>query len=84
MEQITADSRKQFVAEVEDAKSPVDSEVAHYAPVTEEEKALDRRVNLKLDFTLILFLAVGFIVRRLLSVHTQTYTERERDGHADI
>lgn len=34
----------------------------HYQPATDEEKALDRRVNLKLDTTVVLILAIGFIV----------------------
>ncbi|KAL4862948.1 hypothetical protein BDV12DRAFT_206863 [Aspergillus spectabilis] len=37
-------------------------EVSHYEPATEEERALDRRVNLKIDFTLLLILAIGFIL----------------------
>lgn len=56
---------KTSVAEVEVAKhepAPVRSTVAHYEPVTEEEKALDRRVNLKFDLCVIVFLSLGFIV----------------------
>ncbi|KAK4150819.1 allantoate transport protein [Chaetomidium leptoderma] len=34
----------------------------HYAPVNEEEKELDKRVNLKLDFTVLLVLAISFIL----------------------
>lgn len=33
-----------------------------YKPVTDEEKALDRRVNLKLDFCVVAILAINFIV----------------------
>lgn len=34
----------------------------HYEPKTDEEKTLERRVNLKLDMTVVLILAIGFIV----------------------
>jgi hypothetical protein len=34
----------------------------HYKPVSEEEKALDRQVNFKLDLFVTLVLAIGFIV----------------------
>ena len=56
---------KTSVAEVEVAKhepAPVRSTVAHYEPFTEEERALDRRVNLKFDLCVIVFLSLGFIV----------------------
>ncbi|KAJ5875286.1 uncharacterized protein N7473_012633 [Penicillium subrubescens] len=56
---------KTSVAEVEIAKhepAPVRSTVAHYEPVTEEEKALDKRVNLKFDLCVIVFLSLGFIL----------------------
>ena len=57
-------SRKGGEIEVEDAKKPAPSppSVAHYKPVTEEEKALDKRINRKLDFTVLLVLAIGFIL----------------------
>ncbi|KAM7183216.1 Major facilitator superfamily domain containing protein [Naviculisporaceae sp. PSN 640] len=35
---------------------------AHYVPVTDEEKALDKKINRKLDFTVLLVLAIGFIL----------------------
>lgn len=54
---------KPSLAELEDVKRVVATEVSHYEPASEEEKALDRRVNLKIDFTLLLILAIGFIVR---------------------
>lgn len=56
---------KASVAELEIAKheaAPVRSTIAHYIPATEEEKALDRRVNLKFDLYIIVFLSLGFIV----------------------
>lgn len=34
----------------------------HYKPITDEERALDRRVNFKLDVTVVLVLATSFIV----------------------
>lgn len=34
----------------------------HYEPVTEEEKALDRKINLKLDVFVTLILSIGFIL----------------------
>lgn len=58
-------NEKASVAELEFAKheaAPVRSTVAHYAPATEEEKALDRRLNLKFDLYIIVFLSLGFIV----------------------
>ncbi|KAL4801819.1 major facilitator superfamily domain-containing protein [Aspergillus unguis] len=61
MDKITHE--KPSATEVEEAKTVVGAtEVSHYEPVTDEEKALDRRVNLKLDFTLLVILAVGFIL----------------------
>ncbi|KAL4915369.1 major facilitator superfamily domain-containing protein [Aspergillus aurantiobrunneus] len=65
---------KPSVAEVEDAKRKVVTEVSHYKPVTDEEKALDRRVNLKMDFTLLLILAIGFITN-VGFVATSTFIE---------
>ncbi|KAI9370217.1 major facilitator superfamily domain-containing protein [Aspergillus egyptiacus] len=62
MDSITAVQEKPSLAEVEDAKRKVVTEVSHYKPMTEAEKALDRRVNLKLDFTLLLILSIGFIL----------------------
>jgi hypothetical protein len=62
---LAANNDKTSVAEVEIAKheaAPVRSTVAHYVPATEEEKALDRRVNLKFDLCIIVFLSLGFIV----------------------
>lgn len=56
---------------VEDEQDPKDLETlaphqtvqaTHYEPATDEEKALDRRVNLKLDFIVLSLLAVEFIV----------------------
>lgn len=35
---------------------------AHYTPVTDEEKALDKIINRKLDFSVLLVLAIGFIL----------------------
>jgi hypothetical protein len=68
---------KTSVAEVEIAKyepTPVRSTVAYYEPVTEEEKALDRRVNLKFDLCVIVFLSLGFIVScyALSPLHSRT------------
>lgn len=34
----------------------------HYEPTTDEERTLDRRVNLKLDFLVLSLLAIEFIV----------------------
>ncbi|KAJ5558736.1 hypothetical protein N7461_002708 [Penicillium sp. DV-2018c] len=65
MEHPVATSDKASVAEVEVAKSdfaPVRSTVPQYVPFTEEEKALDRRVNLKLDIFVIIILSLGFIL----------------------
>ncbi|KAL2802247.1 major facilitator superfamily domain-containing protein [Aspergillus granulosus] len=62
MDSITAAQEKPSLSEVENAKKQVVTQVSHYAPISEEEKALDRRVNLKMDFTLLLILAIGFIL----------------------
>ncbi|KAK3315610.1 major facilitator superfamily domain-containing protein [Apodospora peruviana] len=35
---------------------------AHYTAVTEEEKNLDKKINRKLDFSVLLVLAIGFIL----------------------
>ncbi|KAJ5432824.1 uncharacterized protein N7458_011980 [Penicillium daleae] len=62
---LAANNDKTSVAEVEIAKheaAPVRSTVTHYVPATEEEKALDRRVNLKFDLCIIVFLSLGFIL----------------------
>lgn len=75
---LAATNDKTSVAEIEIAKHerpPVRSTVAHYVPATEEEKALDRRVNLKFDLCIILFLSLGFIVSHCYvqpSSHTGT------------
>jgi hypothetical protein len=51
-------------AEVEDTKDGGDELVGtHYTPASEAEKALDRRINWKLDFTVLLTLAISFIVK---------------------
>jgi hypothetical protein len=53
-------------AEVDFAKNagPGSEQFAtHYAPAGEAEKHLDRKINLKLDFIVLLILAVSFIVR---------------------
>ncbi len=49
--------------EVENAKDGGDELVGkHYTPESEEEKALDKKINWKLDFTVLLVLSVSFIV----------------------
>lgn len=51
--------------EVEDAKAVLpEAVVTHYAPVNEEESDLDKRVNWKLDITVLLILSISFIVRQ--------------------
>jgi hypothetical protein len=65
MDSITAAQEKPSLSEVEDVKKQVVTQVSHYSPMSDEEKALDRRVNLKMDFTLLVILAIGFIVRLL-------------------
>ncbi|KAL4812285.1 major facilitator superfamily domain-containing protein [Aspergillus spinulosporus] len=62
MDVVTHVQEKPSLAEIEDAKKMVVIEVSHYEALSEEEKALDRRVNLKLDFILLLILAIGFIL----------------------
>lgn len=62
MDTVTTTYDKPAVTEVEDAKEQIVSSVPYYTAATDEEKALDRRVNLKLDIFLLVILAVGFIV----------------------
>lgn len=50
--------------EVEDTKAVLpEAVVTHYTPVNEEERNLDKRVNWKLDITVLLILSISFIVR---------------------
>ncbi|KAK0634128.1 major facilitator superfamily domain-containing protein [Immersiella caudata] len=56
-------TRKGDVLEVEETKPPLTAPtVAHYKPANDEEKALDKRINRKLDFTVLAVLAIGFIL----------------------
>ena len=66
--------------DVETLDSPRRVLASHYEPTTDEEKALDKRVNLKLDFIVLSLLAIEFIVRLSRPLPTnagslQTYTE---------
>ena len=45
-----------------DAKTMGEAVVRHYVPATEEEKQLDKRVNMKLDAVVLSILAISFIV----------------------
>jgi hypothetical protein len=50
-------------AELESAKDGGDELVGkHYTPENEAEKALDKRINWKLDLTVLLVLSISFIV----------------------
>ncbi|KAK4141786.1 uncharacterized protein C8A04DRAFT_30631 [Dichotomopilus funicola] len=50
-------------ADVEDTKTVLPPTViAHYTPANDAERALDKRVNWKLDFTVLLILAISFIL----------------------
>jgi MFS family permease len=42
--------------------------VRHYVPQTDEERALDKRVNLKLDCIVLVILSINFIVRGALTL----------------
>jgi MFS transporter, ACS family, DAL5 transporter family protein len=54
---------KEPIFEVEDVKKGVvHHEVRHYVPITDEEKALDRKVNMKLDAVVLVILSIAFIV----------------------
>lgn len=57
-------NEKPSIAEIEVAKPSrtLNSAVPQYIAITEEEKALDRRINFKFDFCVILILSLGFIV----------------------
>ncbi len=57
-------SRTGQVVDAEDGKKVVSHEVVtHYTPSSEAEKALDKRINWKLDLTVLVILAICFIVR---------------------
>ena len=53
---------KQETVEFEDAKTMGEVAVRHYVPATDEERQLDKRVNMKLDAVVLSILAVSFIV----------------------
>lgn len=55
-------AREVNALEIEEKHPIATPTVAHYVPVTDEEKALDKSINLKLDFTVLLVLAIGFIL----------------------
>lgn len=57
--------------EFEDLKKEqaVQENIAHYLPANDEEKALDKTINRKLDFTVLLVLAISFIVSLPLPFH---------------
>lgn len=46
----------------QDATTSNEHLIQGYEPKTEEEKALDKRVNLKMDFVVVLILAIDFIL----------------------
>ncbi|KAL4898077.1 major facilitator superfamily domain-containing protein [Aspergillus ambiguus] len=63
MDTVTTTRDKPSPSEVEDAKEEqIVSSVPYYSAATDEEKALDRRVNLKVDIFLLSILAIGFIL----------------------
>lgn len=58
----TSSRRDEDIEETKPQLVASHSTTAHYTPVTEEEKALDKTINRKLDFTVLLVLAIGFIL----------------------
>lgn len=52
--------------DAETLDTPTRAHATHYEPTTEAERILDRRVNLKLDFTVLSLLAIEFIVSSAL------------------
>jgi hypothetical protein len=58
----TADSEKQGTYAVERVPTSNNYLIDGYEPLTDEAKALDKRVNLKLDFIVVLVLAIDFIL----------------------
>lgn len=48
----------------------------HYVPATDEANSLEKRVNLKLDLTVVLVLALGFIVSRPGGTGSDHYRSR--------
>ncbi|KAL4941789.1 hypothetical protein BDV06DRAFT_235820 [Aspergillus oleicola] len=89
MDVITSLQDNPSLRDVKDAKKKVVTEVSHYAPMSEEEKSLDRRLNLKMDFTFLFILAVGFILLGIDKtnvgfVATSTFMEDENLKPNDI
>jgi hypothetical protein len=58
----TRDAEKTSVYAVEHVTTNNDQFTQGYEPQTEEAKLLDKRVNLKLDFVVVLVLAIDFIL----------------------
>lgn len=78
-------------AEVEAADVEADTKtvlpptvIAHYTPASDAERALDKRVNWKLDLTVLLVLAISFIVgpstSTLLLIITAVNTSKQLCG----
>jgi hypothetical protein len=55
----------------------------HYEPITEEEKALDRKINFKLDFLVTSILSIGFILcgskSSFIYIYAQTIKREEQN-----
>lgn len=68
MEEVAIDAKHLDIDTVRDGASR--ARATHYVPSTAEEKALDKRVNRKLDWIVLSLLAVEFIVSHLLLTGT--------------
>lgn len=57
-----ADSEKRGAYAIERVPTSNENLINGYEPLTDEAKALDKRINLKLDFIVVLVLAIDFIL----------------------
>jgi hypothetical protein len=57
-----ADAEKRETYAIERVAASNEHLINGYEPLTDEAKALDKRVNLKLDFVVVLMLAIDFIL----------------------
>lgn len=57
-----ADAEKRGAYAIEGVQTSNEHLINGYEPLTDEARALDKRVNLKLDFVVVLVLAIDFVL----------------------
>ena len=57
------------------------TQAQHYKPQTDEERALDKRVNRKLDWIVLSLLAIEFIVGSIPSLHRAVTPPHLKEHH---